>query len=40
MLATVADAHLSGRRAACEALALLGRRPREESDCNPDKNNH
>lgn len=38
--ATVAGAHLSGRRAAREALALLGRRLRDESDCNPAKNNH
>jgi hypothetical protein len=36
----VAGAHLSGRRAASEALALLGRRPRHESDCNPEQNNH
>jgi monoamine oxidase len=38
--ATVAGAHLSGRRAAREALVLLGQRPRYESDCNPDRNNH
>lgn len=35
---TVAGAHLSGRRAAREALALLGRRERLESDCNPLQN--
>jgi monoamine oxidase len=38
--ATVAGAHLSGRRAARAALALLGQRRGEESDCNPDQNNH
>jgi monoamine oxidase len=37
--ATVAGAHRSGRRAAGEALALLGRRPRHESDCNAAQNN-
>jgi monoamine oxidase len=37
--ATVAGAHRSGRRAAREALALLGRRPRHESDCNAGQNN-
>jgi monoamine oxidase len=37
--ATVAGAHRSGRRAAREALALLGRRPRHESDCNAAQNN-
>jgi monoamine oxidase len=37
--ATVAGAHRSGRRAAHEALALLGRRPRHESDCNAAQNN-
>jgi hypothetical protein len=38
--ATVAGAHLSARRTVREALALLGQRAREESDCNPNKNNH
>jgi monoamine oxidase len=38
--ATVAGAHLSGRRAARAALALLGQRRGEESDCNPEQNNH
>jgi monoamine oxidase len=37
--ATVAGAHRSGRRAAREALALLGRQPRHESDCNAAQNN-
>jgi monoamine oxidase len=37
--ATVAGAHQSGRRAAREALALLGRRPWHKSDCNPRQNN-
>jgi len=37
--ATVAGAHQSGRRAAREALALLGRRPWHKSDCNPGQNN-
>ena len=37
--ATVAGAHWSGRRAAREALTLLGRRPRHESDCNAAQNN-
>jgi monoamine oxidase len=37
--ATVAGAHESGRRAARKALALLGRRPRHESDCNAAQNN-
>jgi monoamine oxidase len=37
--ATVAGAHGSGRRAAREALALLSRRPRHESDCNAAQNN-
>jgi Flavin containing amine oxidoreductase len=29
-----------GGAAMREALALLGRRPRHESDCNPEQNNH
>jgi monoamine oxidase len=37
--ATVAGAHLSGQRAAREALALLGPAARHKSDCNPEKNN-
>jgi monoamine oxidase len=37
--ATVAGAHQSGRRAAREALALLGRQPWHKSDCNPRQNN-
>jgi monoamine oxidase len=37
--ATVAGAHQSGRRAARQALTLLGRRPRERV-CNQEKNNH
>ncbi len=37
--ATVAGAHLSGQRAAREALALLRPAARHESDCNPEKNN-
>jgi monoamine oxidase len=37
--ATVAGAHQSGRRAAREALDLLGRRPWHKSDCNPRQNN-
>jgi hypothetical protein len=36
----VAGAQLTGGRVASEALALLGRRPRHESDCNPEQNNH
>jgi monoamine oxidase len=36
---TVAGAHLSGRRAAREALALLGDPAQHESDCNPAQNN-
>ncbi len=37
--ATAAGAHRSGKRAACQALALLGHPTRRESDCNPCKNN-
>ena len=37
--ATVAGAHLSGRRAAREALALLDRPAPQESDCNARQNN-
>jgi monoamine oxidase len=37
--ATAAGAHRSGKRAAGEALALLGHPTRHESDCNPRENN-
>jgi monoamine oxidase len=37
--ATVAGAHRSGKRAAQDALALLGMSAHHESDCNPEQNN-